>query len=311
MIATVTLNPAIDIRYNLSGFQKGQVNRVSSLDKTIGGKGLNVSRVLSQLGADVICTGFLGGKSGEWIADQLSHGKLIDRFVAIEGETRSCLAILSENEQTEILEKGPYLLENEIAAFLEIYESILEKAEYVIVSGSLPRGIEADFYQILAEKANRKRKYLLMDASGIVLEKGITGKPFLIKPNMEEFKQLVGLEHLTIDQMIRHAKSICRNGVQYVLLSLGQEGAILVSNAIILQASIPKVKVINPVGSGDSMLAGFTYAHSKGFLIESALKWACACGISNAVSEKTGSINISQVNRFAEDIKVIELRVGD
>jgi tagatose 6-phosphate kinase len=158
MIATVTLNPAIDVRYNLSTLQMNKVNRVSSIDKTAGGKGLNVSRVLTQLGAEVTCTGFLGGKSGEWIADQLLESKLINRFVSIKGETRSCLAILSNEGHTEILEHGPKILETEKESFLEMYDSILEKTNYVVVSGSFPDGIESDFYQKLAEKAKSKRK---------------------------------------------------------------------------------------------------------------------------------------------------------
>lgn len=310
MIATVTLNPAIDIRYSLSTFQMDEVNRVSSIDKTAGGKGLNVSRVLSRLGAEVTCTGFLGGKSGEWIADQLPYMKLNNRFVSIEGETRSCLAILSDEGHTEILEQGPKVFGNEIDSFLKTFDSILETTDYVVVSGSLPEGIETDFYKKLADKAGKMGKYLLLDSSGTALAQGIYGKPFLIKPNKEEFSKLIGKNDVSYEEMMMYGQAICRDGIEYILLSLGQEGAILVSKNQILQATLPAVKVINQIGSGDSMLAGFTYAHSQGYSIDEVLKWACACGMSNAASEKTGSINLLQVQHFAGLVKVIELGEG-
>ncbi|WP_088043068.1 1-phosphofructokinase [Bacillus sp. EAC] len=311
MIATVTLNPAIDIRYSLSAFQLDEVNRVSSVDKTAGGKGLNVSRVLSQLGAKVTCTGFLGGKSGEWIAEQLPNWKLINRFIPIQGETRFCLTIESREGHTEILEQGPKIVENEREEFLKNFDTILESMEYIVVSGSLPGGLEADFYRQLAEKAKQHGKYLLLDSSGDALAEGVHGKPFLIKPNREEFCKLIGEGQISLKGMMLHAQALCQNGVEFVLLSLGEDGALLISRSRVLQAIIPTLTTVHQVGSGDSMLAGFTYAHSRGYPIEEVLKWSCACGMSNAVSERTGSIDLSQVQYFLNVIKVKELTGGE
>ncbi|PLS05346.1 1-phosphofructokinase [Neobacillus cucumis] len=307
MIATVSLNPSIDVRYSLPVFQIGQIHRAASIDKTAGGKGLNVSRVLSQLGMKVSCTGFLGGKNGEWIADRLQDSMLENRFIPIKGETRSCLAILTEDGQTEILEQGPYISEDERKLFLEIYDSILEEADYIVASGSLPTGLEQSFYQLLADRAKQKGRYFLLDTSGIGLAQGIQGKPFLIKPNKEEFCKLIGKSHIELDEMMEYAQEICKNGVEYLLLSMGKEGALLVSKSRILKADIPVIKAMNPVGSGDSMLAGFTFAHSKEYSLEEVLKWACACGMSNAASEKTGSINPLEVQQFINLIKVVEI----
>ena len=307
MIATVTLNPAIDIRYSIPAFQLDNVNRVSSVDKTAGGKGLNVSRVLSQLGAKVTCTGFLGGKSGEWIAEQFTNWNLINCFVPIQGETRFCLAIESMEGHTEILEQGPEIIENEKEEFLQNFDSVLESNDYIIISGSLPGGLEADFYRQLAEMAKHKGKYVLLDSSGESLAQGIHGKPFLIKPNKDEFCQLIGKGSLSLEEMIWHSQIICQNGVEYVLLSLGKSGALLISRSQVLRADIPILTNVHQVGSGDSMLAGFTYAHSQGYSIEEVLKWACACGMSNAASERTGWIDLLQVQNFLNLIKVKEL----
>jgi tagatose 6-phosphate kinase len=306
MIATVTLNPAIDVRYTLSQFQMGGVNRVSSIEKSAGGKGLNVTRVLSRLGQKVTCTGFLGGKSGEWIESELSHLKVHNSFVPIKGETRTCLAILSKEGQTEILETGPFISSNELEIFDRTFSSILDTADFVVVSGSLPEGVPTDFYSELSKKANQKGVRLLLDTSGPGLVEGIAGKPFLIKPNKEEFARLIGRRFDSSDDMLRHAQAICHKGIHYVLLSLGEDGAYLVSEKRILRAKIPNVKAVNPVGSGDSMLAGFTYAYSHGFTIEEVLKWACACGMSNALMEKTGEVNLLDTRRFVKEIYVID-----
>ncbi|PGL72841.1 1-phosphofructokinase family hexose kinase [Bacillus sp. AFS055030] len=311
MIATITLNPAIDIRYNLPVFHLDGVNRVTTVDKTAGGKGLNVSRVLSQLGAKVTCTGFLGGKSGEWISEQLPNYNLINRFVKIEGETRFCLAIESKEGHTEILEQGPDIVENEREEFLKTFDTILEMNNYIVGSGSLPSGIDSDFYRNIIEKTNQKGKYFLLDSSGESLAHGIKGKPFLIKPNREEFCRLIGLHQLSIEDMIKYARDICQKGTKYVLLSLGREGALLISENTTLQAVIPSLTNAHQVGSGDSMLAGFTFAHSKGFSIEDTLKWSCACGISNASSERTGSVELSKVQYYFNLIKVKDLTGGD
>ncbi|PGS54437.1 1-phosphofructokinase [Bacillus sp. AFS041924] len=310
MIATITLNPAIDIRYSLPTLYLDEVNRVSSVDKTAGGKGLNVSRVLSQLGAIVTCTGFLGGKSGEWIAEQLLNSNLTNHFVKIKGETRFCLAVKSKEGHTEILEQGPEILENEREEFLKNFDTILDSNNYIVASGSLPNGVESDLYRHLIEKTNLRGKYFLLDSSGQSLAHSIKGKPFLIKPNKEEFCKLIGLDEISLEDMIKYAQDICQKGIEYVLLSLGKEGALLISKNKILQAIIPTLTAVNQVGSGDSMLAGFTFAHSKGYSIEEVFKWSCACGMSNAATEQTGSIELSQVQYYFNLIKVRQLAGG-
>jgi tagatose 6-phosphate kinase len=306
MIATVTLNPAIDVRYTLSQMQIGEINRVYSVEKTAGGKGLNVTRVLSTLGHKVACTGFLGGKSGEWIQTQLPHLNTHNHFISVKGETRSCLAVLSKEGQTEILEPGPVIESDEIKCFHRAFDSILDMVNVIVVSGSLPEGIPTDFYRELSEKANKKGARLLLDTSGPALAQSIPGKPFLIKPNREEFAELIGKEVESNHDMLEEAQAICLKGIQYVLVSIGGEGAYLVSKERVLSSRIPKVNVVNPVGSGDSMLAGFTHAYSHGYPIEEVLKWACACGMSNAMLEKTGAINLDHIRQFVEEIEVIE-----
>ena len=306
MIITITLNSAIDVSYHPQNFQVNQVHRVENGSKTAGGKGLNVSRVLKQLGCEPLCTGFLGGHSGSWIKKRLKQEGLEHSFIEISGETRTCLAFLDNQygTQTELLEEGPFITIVEKDTFLSEFSKMLEKADLITASGSLPKGIPLDIYSEIGEMANASNVPFILDTSGKALELGIQGRPFLIKPNREELCQYVGRQELTLDEMITAAKKICAKGVQYVLVSLGKEGALLVGRDTVLVAKIPEITVVNPVGSGDSMLAGMAYALKNQYNLKNSLKWACACGMSNAMGAKTGEIQLQMVHELLSEIDV-------
>ncbi|MBS4197711.1 1-phosphofructokinase [Lederbergia citri] len=309
MIITITLNPAIDVSYQSHHFQLNKVQRVANGSKTAGGKGLNVSRVLKQLGCEPLCTGFLGGHSGSWIKSRLNQEGLDHSFIEINEETRTCLAIIDNQygTQTELLEEGPFITIAEKDKFLSEFSKMLEKAKLITASGSLPKGIPLDIYSEISEMANASNVPFILDTSGKALEYGIQGRPFLIKPNKEELCQYVGKQELTMDEMIDAAKKICETGVQYVLVSLGKEGALLVGHDTVLLAEIPEIPVINPVGSGDSMLAGMAYALKNQYDFKTCLKWACACGMSNAMEAKTGEIHLHKVQELLTKIDVTVL----
>lgn len=146
MILTVTLNPSVDISYKLADLKLDDINRVTDVSKTAGGKGLNVSRVLKQLGGQVGATGFLGGSLGTFIRKELQKSNVVDYFIDIEGATRNCIAVIHDgNQQTEILEDGPSITESEAAKFLKQFKTVLEKVELITISGSLPQGVEKNF----------------------------------------------------------------------------------------------------------------------------------------------------------------------
>ncbi|MBO0991643.1 1-phosphofructokinase [Bacillus sp. SD088] len=308
MIVTVTLNPAVDIAYKVNHFQIGHGHRVEPGSKTAGGKGLNVSRVLKKLGESPVCTGFLGGNSGEWIVDQLRQEELDHAFIEIKGETRTCLALLDEEAgtQTELMEKGPIVSEEEQEEFEEVLKELMSEAGMIIASGSLASGIPASYYQTICEWAHTANIPVLLDTSGDALTKGIEGKPFLIKPNKEELCKYMNQADLTVNEMVAAAKKICTQGVQYVLVSLGKEGALLVGEDLFLKAEIPTVQVVNAVGSGDSMVAGMAYALQKKYSIEDCLKWACACGTANAMEQGTGTVHPHIVQELMEKIQIIQ-----
>ena len=200
MILTVTMNPSIDTRYQLDKLIIDDVNRVTP-EKTAGGKGLNVSRVLLQLGDDVLATGLLGGHMGAYMAELMDADGVKNDFVPIAGETRICLNILHEGNQTELLESGPQIAPAELEAFTAKFAELAAKADVVTLSGSLPRGVDAGYYAELVKIAEEAGAKVLLDTSGASLEAALKSeiKPELVKPNLTEINGLLGTSFTTDD----------------------------------------------------------------------------------------------------------------
>ena len=192
MITTVTLNPAIDTRYFIEDFKEGRLFRAEKTIKSPGGKGLNVTKVLRQMGADVVATGIIGGKNGEWIQENLKKMDIKEEFYVSSAETRVCIAVLAKHSETEILESGEELTDSDLRAFEKKLMELVEKSDVITMSGSLPKGMDAGYYQKLVELVNRKGKKVILDTSGKSLLEGVKGKPYLIKPNFDELEYVLG-----------------------------------------------------------------------------------------------------------------------
>lgn len=229
-ILTVTMNPSVDIAYQLPTFKLDDVNRVSNVNKSAGGKGLNVTRVLKEIDEDLTATGLVGGDLGNYIKSQLDQGAIHHDFYQIKGNTRNCIAILHEGLQTEILESGPTISDVEGEAFKNHFESLLKDAEVVSISGSTPSGLATDYYVELIMIANAKEVPVVLDTSGESLRQVLLSghKPKVIKPNVDELSQLLGRE---LDKDLNLLKEALQdslfNGVEWVIVSLGSEGALL------------------------------------------------------------------------------------
>ncbi|WP_445449385.1 PfkB family carbohydrate kinase, partial [Enterococcus faecalis] len=166
MIVTVTMNPSIDISYPLSSLAIDTVNRTDQVTKTAGGTGLNVTRVIHDLGGDVVATGVLGGFHGAYISEELNKAGIKQAFTSIKEESRDSIAILHEGNQTEILESGPTVSSEEQTTFLETITALLQQADIVTISGSLAKGLPTDFYQKLVQAAHTEKAHVLLDTSG-------------------------------------------------------------------------------------------------------------------------------------------------
>lgn len=304
MIITVTLNPAVDISYQLDTLVLDGTNRVVHVEKTAGGKGLNVSRVLNQIGDKVNALGFVGGHIGQEICDQLTALNIVNHFTQISGQTRNCVSILHDGKQTEVLEKGPTIQASEQEAFIETFLEQAKNSDVIVLSGSLSAGLSNDFYANLLEKLPNKK--ILVDTSGATLESTLKAKvkPFAIKPNLEELSQLLNKEvSKDVLPILLKEEELFKN-VPLICVSLGGDGAIVKYNDAIYKVTIPKIKVVSPVGSGDSVVAGLASGLQRGYDIEEWLQHAMVLGMLNAQESKTGYVNLDNYDNLKQQIVV-------
>lgn len=305
MILTVTLNPSIDRRYFVEDFKQDMVFRAKEVQYTPGGKGLNVSRVIRIFKEPVIATGFLGGLSGQFIEEKLEELEIESQFMDIGNNTRSCIAILSNNgSQTEVLEPGPEISKNELDSFYKTYSELMDKCKVVCASGSIPRNTPKEVYKELIKIAKDKNKKFILDTSGEALKEGIKGSPYMIKPNKEELEAIIGHPIESEEELIKGLKTLAKYDIELIVVSLGAKGSIIYYNDGIYKVIVPEIGVINPVGSGDSMVAGLAVGLVKNYDFEKMVKLASACGTANAMEKETGKVDIDNVEKLMEDIIV-------
>ena len=306
MILTVTLNPAIDKVYEVTSFAVGKVFRPSNMWVTAGGKGLNVSRVATILGAQVVATGFLGGSNGQFIRAQISKQGIKDAFVEVEGETRICIAINDPilNTSTEVLEPGPTISAAEQEKFLQGFRDLAAQVDIVTISGSLPKGVSTDFYGKLVEICHSLNKRVLLDTSGIALTASLVAHPFMIKPNASELEAIVGKELVTESDVLQAAQELHQRGVDIVCVTLGGDGCIAVTNDDVYRLTAPTIEIVSAVGSGDSFVAGCAVAFTQGQDLVEVLKMGMACGMANTQFAQTGYVTAELVEQFKQQVVV-------
>jgi len=306
MILTVTLNAAIDKRYVVEDFQVGEVNRVIGCTYTPGGKGLNVSKPASIAGAKVVATGFVGGHAGHYIEDELKPFGIESAFYHMKDESRSCINIWDtvQKKQTEFLEPGFTVTEKDFEGFVEKFRTLLKDADVVAMSGSVPKGLDGTAYQRLVSIVKEAGKKVILDTSGKLLTAGIVAKPTMIKPNIDEIRMLTGSRCDDLNEIIEAAKKIHESGVEIVAVSLGGDGAIVVSHEGIYRARVPKINAVNTVGCGDSMIAGFAIGISEGLGVEETLKKASAISAAAALREETGFFVREDMEQICPQVKI-------
>ena len=308
MILTITANPSVDISYQLEKFNIDDVTRTSDIEKHAGGKGIHVGYVLKELGAKPVHSGFAGGKLGEFIEEGLEDRGQEARFVKIKGDTRNCIAILHEGKQTEILEAGPTISKEEEEEFLNKLDQISEGCHIINISGSLPKGLTSDFYKEIIKYAKKHDKFVSVDTSGKTLKDMINAeeKPDLIKPNETEIADVLGrkIEKKDLKEILKQEPF---KDIPYIIVSMGKDGAMVKIKDKIYNAKVPKVEAVNPVGSGDSSLAGALFAIDEGKSDEEIIKTSMTCGLLNVLTEEIAHIEIEKFDKYFEEIKVEEV----
>lgn len=228
MIITVTINPAMDKTLLINNFEINTVNRVSEIRHDIGGKGINVSKVLGNFGIKSVCTGFLGGVLESEFVKQLNNEKIDTKFIHINNDTRTNIKIVDKvNEYyTDINEAGPLVSLEELNKFINTFENMCNNDDIVVLAGGVTPSIPKDIYAKMTTIAKQKGAFVILDADGELLSKGIEGTPDIIKPNNNELMSIFNLDSDDDESMIKAAKSLLSKGISKVLISLGEKGSI-------------------------------------------------------------------------------------
>lgn len=281
MIYTLTLNPAIDYYIAVDDLKTGEVNRTKTEQIRFGGKGINVSLVLRELGIKSPALGFVGGFTGEALENHLKQNGIDCDFVKIAGNTRINVKL----NDTDVNSAGPDISDNELQQLYKRLDS-LKNGDFLVLSGSVPKSLPQNIYETILARLNNKGIEFVVDAEKELLLGTLKYNPFLIKPNHHELGEIFGIEISDFDTAIIFAKKLQDMGAINVMVTLGELGAVLVCpNGETYTQAAPKGEVISAVGAGDSAIAAILAAYLNGGDYKECLKYAVAAGSATAFSD--------------------------
>ncbi|MEB3196069.1 MAG: 1-phosphofructokinase [Candidatus Sericytochromatia bacterium] len=307
MLATVTLNPSLDKTIYVDELGLDDTNRALGFRLDPGGKGLNVSRVLWELGQSSLLFGFLGGDTGRRLEKFLQDEGLRCDFNWTVGETRENLILqrTGQHLQTKISMPGPSIREDEFHRLKRKIAGRSDDYSWIVFSGSIPPGLNKGAYKELAEEATLRHDHVVLDADGEALRYGLEAKPFMIKPNLHELQRMVGRElsgeaaiHAALDEILAGGR------VELILLSNGPKQVIAATRKERWLATPPPVQVRSTVGAGDSMVAGFLHKFVHGETLPESLRWAVASGTACVAAEGTELAHYRDVLQFLPQVVV-------
>lgn len=285
MIYTVTFNPALDYTMKVNNLQTGEINRADNEQMNYGGKGINVSAILSRLKTENKALGFIAGFSGDKLAEMLNADGINNDFVKLNnGFTRINVKIKSDNE-TDINANGPDIHKEDLEKLFEKLDA-LKQGDYLVLAGSIPKSLPDNIYENILERLKNRNIKFVIDATGDLLLNVLHFKPFLIKPNHHELGELFDVKIKEYDDIVKYSKLLQEKGAENVLVSCGKKGAVLLDS----QGNTYKIgnvpgKIVSSVGCGDSMVAGFVAGYIEKGDYAYALKLGAACGNATAFSQ--------------------------
>lgn len=296
MIYTITLNPSIDYIVHLDKLVDGITNRTTTEEYYFGGKGINVSFVLAELDLDSTVLGFTAGFTGEAIENGVKEKGIKSDFIKLRDGISRINIKIKAGEETEINAQGPNIAPDELESLMSKLDCI-QDGDTLILAGSIPNTLPDDTYENMLERLKDKNVRIVVDATKKLLVNSLKYNPFLIKPNRQELSEIFDVEVKSEEDTIKYAKELQKLGAKNVLISLGGEGAMLVDeNGDVHKAGVLKEKVINTVGSGDSMVAGFVAGYEKEKSYPYALKLGSVCG--NATAFLPGLATKEKINEL-------------
>ncbi len=308
MIGAITLNPSIDQHILIKKLIKDDAIRAISIHRDPGGKGINVARVLTELGGTVKAYGIVGGCAGYMLRDLMDKSNVSFEFIEILDETRINIIITdkSDHSQTRISAAGPNAQWEDVNKLFSLLKELKPFPKFWALGGSLPPGLPPDTFKRIIALLNHKGAKCVLDADGEALSLGIESYPFLIKPNEYELSRLINKSLNSEDEIIKAAELLSHKA-EYVLVSLGPKGAILARKGVLLKAITPSVEVKSKVGAGDSLIAGLLLKLEEVASMEEAFIFGVACGTAAVLTEGTKLCSLENVNKIYPKVKLVNL----
>jgi 1-phosphofructokinase/tagatose 6-phosphate kinase len=316
MIITVTLNPAIDKSLSVPSLRLGRRHRTVERRTLAGGKGVNIARMLKTLDRPVIATGLVGGATGTQILEQLTRESIVNDFVWIGEESRTNTNLIdpTTGEETEINEQGPLVDPDELASFCDKLYYLARGAAMVVVAGSLPRGVEPDFYGTLVRELHKRDVLTIVDSDGDALRQAVRAEPGVVSPNVLEAEELVGQEFADDEDRAGAVREIVALGAREALMTTpeGCIAQVLVDGSPqLFRATIAQREPVATVGSGDAFLAGYLAARYEGSPPEECLRFAVACGAESTGRLGAGLIDPRAAERLRSEVELTALELPE
>ena len=310
MIYTVTLNPAMDKTVVITSLTLDAVNRIEEMRTDPGGKGINVSKVISKLNGKSIAAGILGGSTGRAIENALKELGLETMFKFADGETRTNMKIIDpvKHENTDINEPGVIVSQEILEELRDAITEKLGKGDLVVISGSMPKGAPADTYYHWIKHFRENGARVFLDADGELFKTGIKASPYLIKPNNHELSQFAGRELKTTKELAEVARQMMSEyGIEKIVISMGGDGALYLTKEECVYAEGLKVPVGSTVGAGDSVVAALAYAEEQGLNLEDTVRLSTATGAANVMCSGTQAAEYEVIESLIPKVKYTKL----
>ncbi len=306
MIYTVTLNPALDRAITVEDIKFDDLNRIKQDMRYAGGKGIDVSRVIKELGGESIALGFIGGYGGLELQGRLINEGIICDFVKIAEETRTNVIVNDESSGRHMLlsAAGPRVRPQDVGEIFNKLSALTPKPSYVALSGSLPRGITPNIYAQLIKVINEQGGKAVLDTDDEPLRLGIKANPYMIKPNKHELGRLINKEVKSPGDAVSAARKLNEKGINIVAVSMGKEGLIVVTKDVAFHCISPKIKVKSTVGAGDSLLAGIMFGLENEKPLKDAAILGTAAGTATVLTPGTELCHKEDIERLSKRIKV-------
>ena len=303
-IVTLTVNPALDKSTHFKGLVAEQKIRCDEPQYDAGGGGINVSKAIARLGSTSVAVYSSGGAIGKILEDLVSKENIVSHAIPVKTWTRESFVAVDDhtNLQYRFGFSGGQIQDDEVEMILKTVQNL--KTRFLVASGSLNKGLSSDFYQKVAQIANTNNSKLIVDTSGEALAKIVEVGAYLIKPNVGELAKLIGVEKLEMEEVNQAAKQIIeKGGAEIVVVSLGPQGAVLVTKDLYEYVPAPNVVKKSTVGAGDSMVGGITWALSQNKSLQEVIRWGVACGSAATMNEGTQLFKPEDAKRLFEWLK--------